>query len=368
MRKGKKFLALVAAMAMVMAPTTTWAAQSPAESTGEAGNAGSVEGVVDKNYVSYVAPTVTNNTFNFVLDPQSLIATTDGATIKDNNAKVATEEGATVYFKNSNDKSASDPIKYATSSDALTITNKGSGEISVSVNATLDLGTTGAAINVVTGAVAESATDTALNLKIHLDQVNNTGSAASVVTTTALEKDSTIATKSALDAEVTAAGADKDDFEVTKTGVAPNKKYEYIPKNDDVSGDSVYFVFRGECNPNEAADWSKVKDMSASFKVVWDVQASSGVTEVYGAVMGSNVLIGSDMTTPTPAQFSTSLTKADVTNLQVAGHSLTNFTVSGGYVRINSADAKAAAGDDWAFPLTITFTISGKNYKTEITP
>lgn len=258
MRKGKKFLALVAAMAMVMAPTTTWAAQSPAESTGEAGNAGAVEGVVDKNYVSYVAPTVANNALDFVLDPQLLIQKTDGETVS-GDAVVATEDGTSVYFKN-----VTDDYDYAASSKALTVTNKGSGDISVSVKATLELDATGAAINVVTGAVASSSTDTALNLNIHLDQITGGSVSAS------LEKET--ATKSALSLDVTATGAAASDFEVTKV----SGKYEYVPKNANVSGDSVGFVFRGECNTNEDADWSKVKDMKASFDVVWDVKAASG--------------------------------------------------------------------------------------------
>lgn len=343
MRKGKKILAFVAAMAMVMAPTTTWAAQSPAQTTGDAANAGAVEGVVDKNYVSYVAPTVSDNVFDFVLDPQLLIENTDGTSVN-GNTPVVTEASASVYFKNGSN--------YATSSDALTVVNKGSGEISVSVTATLELDATGAAINVVTGAA--NATDGSLNLNIHLDQV--TGGSA----TASLEKDSDAVTKSALTLDVTAAGADASDFEVTKTA----GKYEYVPKNADVSGDSVGFVFRGECNTDESADWSKVKDMSATFDVVWDVKASSGTTTAYAyyyeADGGTYIAKGAfdaDGNSANPG-----FVNANITNFKIDGKDCTFTLDPGGYICVSAAqisESNIPAAAVW----TITFTADGTNYQ-----
>ena len=353
MRKGKKFLAFVAAMAMVMAPTTTWAAQSPAESTGEAGNAGAVEGVVDKNYVSYVAPTVANNALDFVLDPQLLIQKTNGETVS-GDAVVATEDGTSVYFKN-----ATDDYDYAASSSALTVTNKGSGNISVSVKATLELDATGAAINVVTGAVASSATDTALNLNIHLDQV--TGGSA----TASLEKET--ATKSALSLDVTATGAATSDFEVTKTA----GKYEYVPKNANVSGDSVGFVFRGECNTNEAADWSKVKDMKASFDVVWDVKAASGnATEAYNILYQGAFYCcsGTENTDTFPAGTTFSNVKVNGVPVESSSTDAAQFGQTGVYLYITWAQCQAAGGDalgvtkDGKLTYDVTFTAGGNNY------
>lgn len=356
MRKGKKFLALVAAMAMVMAPTTTWAAQSPAQTTGDAANAGQVEGVVDKNYVSYVAPTATKNALDFVLDPQLLIEQTDGKTVS-GDAVVVTESGTSVYFKNG--------ANYAASSNALTVVNKGSGDISVSVKATLELDATGAAINVVTGEVASSATDPALNLNIHLDQV--TGGAA----TASLEAVADSTTKSALSLDVTATGAAESDFEVTKTGTAPNQKYEYVPKNDNVSGDSVAFVFRGECNTNEDADWSKVKDMKASFDVVWDVKAASGVTEVYALAWGTNFFAGTDNNADDTAGFPAGTKIEDFSEI-----TLINDTKGGdpydaialGLASIDSTTVpgktflKIQGGTKDGSTWTLNFTYDGKSY------
>lgn len=350
MRKGKKILAFVAAMAMVMAPTTTWAAQSPAQTTGDAANAGAVEGVVDKNYVSYVAPTVSDNVFDFVLDPQLLIENTDGTSIN-GNTPVVTEAGASVYFKNGSN--------YATSSDALTVINKGSGEISVSVTATLELDATGAAINIVTGAA--NATDGSLNLNIRLDQV--TGGAA----TASLEAVADSTTKSALDLEVTAAGANPDDFEVTKTA----GKYEYVPKNADVSGDSVGFVFRGECNTDESADWSKVKDMSATFDVVWDVKAASGVTEVYALAWGNNFFAGTDNNADDTAGFPAGTKISDFSEI-----TLINDTKGGdpydaialGLASIDSTTVpgktflKIKGGTKDGSTWTLNFTYNGNSY------
>lgn len=263
MKKTKRFLAVVAAMAMALAPTSTFAAQSPAETTGSAANGGQLEGAIVKEYVDYVAPTVSPNSFDFVLDPQGLIAATDGKTVKGGSVQnVTTEAGVSVYFKQDD--------HFAVSSDALTVTNKGTSELSISVKATMGLDTTGSSINVVTDTAVVDTTSGALNLRIHLDQVSG-GSA-----TAALAKDADVTTKSALSVDVTTEAADPDDFDVTKSAAGV---YSYAP-TQDTTGGSVSFVFQGECNTADEADWTKVNGMTATFDVVWDIKAAGSTPTV----------------------------------------------------------------------------------------
>lgn len=351
MKKTKKIVAVAAAMAMALAPTYAYA--DPA-ATGEAASTGGLEGAVVKDYVDYVAPTQGDNSFDFLLDPQELIASTDGTSLQ--GGTVVTEAGVTVYFKNTAAGG------YAASSDALTVINKSSSTITVSATASMTLDATGSSINVV---AADEVTASGLNLNIHLDQVSSDG--VTVVKTADLTADSDVATQSALTLDAAAAGADEDQFEIVKSG----GDYSYEPISGDVSGESVSFVFKGACNPD--ADWTTVKGMSAQFDVVWNVE-SGGTTEIYAAPYGTSFFAGLDNVSPFPEGFPSDAKLSDLSavtftnqstgevydGLELGLVSFDSTTVQGKtYLKIN-------AGNKSNVTWTLDFTYLGRSYTSEL--
>ncbi len=77
-----------------------------------------------------ILPVGTDDVFDFILDPQQLITKTEAAAYEGSRF----EEGATLFFRHS-DKSAEET--YSSSSDALTIINKGSAPVEVELTASV---------------------------------------------------------------------------------------------------------------------------------------------------------------------------------------------------------------------------------------
>lgn len=258
MKKTKKLLAILAAMAMAMSPISVLAdtaTELPAD--GSNTNKGNVEGAIKEELISVELPTVGDNAFNFILDPQLLIERTDG--VSHNNGTggsvdVVTEAGTSVYFKNANADA------YAVSSTALSVTNKSSMEINVSVKAELKM-SSGDAITVVTKDAATT-TGSALNLSIKLKNVSS-----GAVSYIAGESDATCEAV----ATATMAGLSADNFKPQWNGT---DKYEYVPSGSAV-GTTTAFVFEGSCN--KEADWTKVADMQADLIVIWNITQGGGV-------------------------------------------------------------------------------------------
>lgn len=149
--KFRKFTAAVLAAAMVMAsPISAWAEElveeqetgigeeSPQERNetdaseeklgqGNESGVGEVEGSVETAIYQVVLPTVSSNTFDFIIDPQGLINKTKGAAYEGKTF----EENSTLFFKRTDGKVRED---YSSTSDVITITNKGSKAIDVSLS------------------------------------------------------------------------------------------------------------------------------------------------------------------------------------------------------------------------------------------
>lgn len=89
--------------------------------------AGALEGSVDTDIYQVVLPTVNNETFNFIIDPQGLINKTNGAAYDGKTF----EQNSTLFFKRTDGKVRED---YSSASDVVTITNKGSNAIDISLN------------------------------------------------------------------------------------------------------------------------------------------------------------------------------------------------------------------------------------------
>ena len=88
---------------------------------------GKVEGIVETDVYQVVLPTVSNHTFNFIIDPLELINQTEGAGY---NGKTF-EKGSTLFFHRTGKGKKED---YSSVSNPITITNRGSVPIDVSLN------------------------------------------------------------------------------------------------------------------------------------------------------------------------------------------------------------------------------------------
>ncbi len=153
--RTNRFLAVLLAATMVFGSTvTSFAATDPTESatgSGEATGSGAAEGYVNTNVVKVVLPTTTTTTFAFIMDPQKMLETTNGARL----GTAWKSPGANdkyVYFKTANG--------YANESDTVYFVNKSSGtDLDVTVTAKASPAASGTTITL-DGATAAAPTVT----------------------------------------------------------------------------------------------------------------------------------------------------------------------------------------------------------------
>lgn len=121
----KRSMAAVLTLIMTMGLSATSFAQELGEE--DKTGVGGVEGTVKQDIYQVVLPTVTDDIFDFIIDPQGLINKTNGAAYDGKKF----EENSTLFFKRSDGKVTED---YSSSSDVITITNMGSVAVKVSLN------------------------------------------------------------------------------------------------------------------------------------------------------------------------------------------------------------------------------------------
>lgn len=130
---NKKIAGLMAlTMVATMSPMTVFAADettSPATGNMQAG--GTFEGTVDTDVFCVVLPTNTAGSIDFKMDPECLIDKTSGGSL---GSGVTTQSDNALYFTNTG---SSGTPTYSSTSDALTIINKSSIDVDVTVTATL---------------------------------------------------------------------------------------------------------------------------------------------------------------------------------------------------------------------------------------
>lgn len=125
MKKDFKFFRIIVVTLIITAVLSTSAFAQELEKEGKTG-VGGVEGVVNQDIYQVVLPTVTDDMLDFIIDPQGIINKTGGAAY----GKKKFEENSTLFFKRSDGKVAED---YSNSSDEITITNRGSVAVKVSL-------------------------------------------------------------------------------------------------------------------------------------------------------------------------------------------------------------------------------------------
>lgn len=237
--KVKKLAALGLAAAMVVSPVTVNAASGG--QSGSSSGSSVMEGVLPSDVVDVVLPTISDGTYNFVLDPANLLSQYD----KDKATKYPT--ASSLYFANADGTNSG-------TSDIATCVNKSSTQIVLSVE-----------VNV-SNVKANPVTFTSSG-NVESDTENNVflGLVPTAKGTVAGNDDPTAgAATSAQTITVDATGKARafflmdgstSNFDVTQSAdatVASGHKYEYTPK-ESASWTTAGFALTGACN--KTADW-----------------------------------------------------------------------------------------------------------------
>lgn len=127
-RTCRNLAAFTLTLAMVLTPLMSVSAET--EEGGGTGT-GRVEGCVETDVYQVVLPTVSSHTFDFIIDPLGLISQTNGAGY---NGKTF-EKDATLFFRRTDKEKKTD---HSSISNPITITNRGSIPIDVSLKVRMD--------------------------------------------------------------------------------------------------------------------------------------------------------------------------------------------------------------------------------------
>ena len=255
MKQYKKILAISLAGAMILGNSAmTFAADQEAS----AGGSGNLEYIAKKDVFDLVFPTIQEDatTFDYILDPDGLIASTKG----EKYSGKAFEDGKTVYFLRSSQVDATvggtaGKADYTDSSDEIKVVNKSTQDIELVVNAKVE------AVDGITmkADTTFGATDPELYLAVKGTDGTNAAE-TTPITTTGVEIKKTIA-------------VDPNAYEVkwNSTDKQYEKKLKDDTKVDTYTGFKTYtFQLTGACN--QVAGWAALKDKAPKVDLVWSVK------------------------------------------------------------------------------------------------
>ncbi|MCI8376720.1 MAG: hypothetical protein HFI29_15010 [Lachnospiraceae bacterium] len=252
----KKILAAALATTMVMGSSM---AVFAADQEGGASGEGETQYVEENDVFNVVFPTVAEGatTFNYLLDPNGLIAETDG----DRYTGKVFDDDKSVYFLRSEQVDgtvggSAGKCDYTDTSDAIKVTNKSTDAVELTVTATVEE-TEGIKM-------AANSTFAGTDAELYLGLVGTDG-------TTPTEKG------------ITAAGvtltqsipADAAAYEVKWDST--DKKYKKAlttaAQAADYAGFKYYsFSLKGACNTATGTDWSGLTDKAPKVDLVWTVK------------------------------------------------------------------------------------------------
>ena len=250
MKQFKKLIACVLAATLVLGSTTVVFGADNSQ-TGSLGGGATLEGTVNREVFSVEAPTVaylpdaTGNVYNFILDPEGLIDITDGGKYGN---EIDFKATGSMYFQVSGNA-------YDVKSQEATVTNKSSVDVTVTLNATVTVPASNAAVTFDEDGVW-AATDTSLGIYLAIDgkDVNNASVTGAAI----------VANGGAVTTDLASYGAYKV--------IATNGGYEYaIDESISATADTYTFWLTGACNTN--ANWSGY-DTTANptVELVWTVK------------------------------------------------------------------------------------------------
>ena len=255
MKRTFKKLMAFAMVAVMMANPMAALAATETSASGSASASGDVEGYVDTSVFKVELPTSAEDTFDFIMDPQRLIAATSGEAYAG-----ATFGEGTVFFETEEDS-------YTNQSSFIEVLNKGTVAVNVSVEATVaGLGN----VNVVANESAFSTGSSAApELYLAFVTSGDVVTGGPVVGAAVATDSKTKVTSAKVEATLPAAPADKYEYTYASGEYSFDLKDEYADDGAETFSD-YSFALTGACNA--AADWTDVVDVAPTMKVVWTLE------------------------------------------------------------------------------------------------
>jgi hypothetical protein len=262
---AKKMMVGTLCASMVLGSTVTafaldeGSSTTPGETAGDTvtiGGSSTVEGIVNKDVFKVVLPTVPQSgsasALDFTLDPQKLITAVGTKNVN----------GASLIFTNAATTDGGSAT-YSNTSDALTVTNKGTVPVDVTLQATidgLDDGTDSSAYTIVMAEDDKFENDTTSSIYVAVKAGNDDPVPLN-------DEDDGITINKVLKA------APDGSYEVKQD--ADSKAYSYVLKSDATGFDSIAYKLTGAANTN--GDWSEAAGATPSVSLVWTVDKHESV-------------------------------------------------------------------------------------------
>ena len=182
MKRIKKLLALALSGVMALSCTVLASATPATDYTGgQQTGVGEFESVLPDGTVRLVVPTLTDNMYDMILDPHSLIKETGAAryTPTGANAQVPTFEGEDdspvyLFFRNTAQNNVDPEFDYSSKSNTADVVNKSSFEVDVKVSVEVDKGLAGSSFELVDKDAVADAEGAAMYLGLEVVDAEST--------------------------------------------------------------------------------------------------------------------------------------------------------------------------------------------------
>lgn len=338
----KKLLALGMATCLALSGTTmAFGADQTAETSATIGGSGSIEGYVEKDMFVFTAPTTSD--VNFKIDPQELLRKTAQADTLDGSA-LAEGYGSNVMF------STTTANAWATSSQDITVVNKGQFDIDVTVNAKVTgltkEGTDGYDIQMVDDSIASYGEETAISMKITPSTSTLTDTTEATKTPVTSDIKYLDASEKGVTVKQKVAAASDNAFKIEKDATSGNYKYVFVDDLSTIAFNEVVFNLSGTVNTD--ANWKNFNnDATKDLKVelTYTVEQHLGVETMYD-IKGKDkgfvwTILKADVTgTPT-----TLFVNADNKWYNLSDYATVSMADKGKYYEITVTNWNAAPAD-----------------------
>lgn len=344
MKRFKTRIALMLAVIMVMGSClTSYAAET---ASGSVTGSGELEGTVSTDVWNVVLPATVSGdtTYDFILDPEGLIAETEAAKY---NGKVFTGDTG-LFFANA---SGNDVSGYSNTSDQKTIVNKSSYAVDITITATVS-------------GTDVSGSDTPLAINETGSFVSDNDNSVYLALTDGTQTQSVKKATKVATMTSTVSGA-PDVYEYVYDVTAGD--YAYVLKQDASGNDFQDYSFNltGACN--KSADWSDFEEAAPIVEIVYSVQKHADASSTPEATDDYVITISEGIASYTFVDVPD--TNADgITALAVDGVSkigavnLGNVTYADGVLTFNAAATTNILGA----ASEVTATINGENFEFTI--
>lgn len=312
--KFRKVLAAILAGTMVLGSGVV---ANAAEGSGE--GTGSVDVVEAKDVFNVVLPTDAGKQFNYILDPNSVIAQTNfekyGGT-----ASASFETGKTMYFRHE-PASPNNVATYSNVSAPIKAYNKSTMDVEIQVKAKL---ATPSGIIISTSPVSNQTSGTATP-SIYLALADGSGTAIDAITTT----ERVVATSSIGNAKANYIVKYASDSDTYKTWLSTGSNAKTEAEYDAAGFQSYSFTLTGDCNPN--GEWIGLTEEPPKVTLVWTIQKPEGAAEVTDSALSKKTIsaAANEITVTGATVTAVKLVKKGTTT-EIACAAGTNYTFANG--------------------------------------